>query len=238
MSTPTLLTEAEASAFLTAAAGIAVEAHARQARRYTDEPYAAHPIAVAMRVARLLPEETEAQAAALLHDVLEDDPNTPDALTLRTRLRERLDLVATRKDLNGYMAPAVVKTVDLVEELTDHCRPEDGNRKTRKAMERARLGNVSQLAKVIKLADLEHNSRSIFAHDSGFAPVYLREGLALLDALAPPPKDGRPIGAFMTPTRLTRAHTVLHFSVSKQLAREKSRREQKDTARTRGHFSR
>jgi (p)ppGpp synthase/HD superfamily hydrolase len=71
----------------------------------------------------------------------------------------------------------------LVLQVTDVSKPEDGNRRVRKNMDRQHIAKASPRAKTVKLADLISNSRSIVAHDPGFARVYLREKAALLDIL-------------------------------------------------------
>jgi hypothetical protein len=51
------------------------------------------------------------------------------------------------------------------------------------AAEAARLGTISSEAQTVKLADLISNTRSIVAEDPGFARVYLREKLRVLDVM-------------------------------------------------------
>ena len=72
---------------------------------------------------------------------------------------------------------------DLVVELTDVSKPEDGNRATRKAIDADRLGKVSEQAQIIKLADLLDNSEDILANDPKFAKVFLKEKEAILDKM-------------------------------------------------------
>lgn len=132
-----------------------------QRRKYTGEPYIAHPGAVADRV-RGVAGHTEAMlAAAWLHDTVEDT-----RATLADVRREFGDEVAT-----------------LVEMLTDVSRPEDGNRAARRAIDRAHTAKASPEAKTIKLADLLDNLPRIFEHDPKFAKVYAAECALLLDVL-------------------------------------------------------
>lgn len=56
--------------------------------------------------------------------------------------------------------------------LTD---AEKGNRKARMTMSAWRLGRAPWEAKLIKLADIIDNTRSIAENDPDFAPVFLRE---------------------------------------------------------------
>ena len=78
-------------------------------------------------------------AAAWLHDVLEDTPTTYD-------------------DVRELVSENVA---DLVLQLTDISRPEDGNRAIRKGMDRDHLAKASPEAQTIKLADLIDNAKSI-----------------------------------------------------------------------------
>ena len=101
----------------------------------------------------------EMLAAAYLHDVVEDT-----AVKIGT-VRE-------------FFGPEVA---DLVWWLSD---PElDGNRATRKAFICTRWMRAPREAKTIKMADIIHNSASIFEHDPKFAPVYAGEAWQLLDAI-------------------------------------------------------
>lgn len=140
----------------------ATAAHAAvgQTRKYTGDPYIVHPRAVAHLVS-CVTEDPEMIAAALLHDVVED--TKVSAYTIR--------------ELFGY------RVALLVAELTDVSAPEDGNRETRKAIDRAHTASASPAAKTIKLADLIDNTRSIVKHDKEFARVYLAEKALLLEVL-------------------------------------------------------
>jgi len=141
----------------------AQDAHRGQYRKYTGQDYVEHPEAVAALV-RLWGGTAQQVAAAWLHDVLEDTDTTRDHL-----------LAVFGGDI----------TV-LVEELTDVFTSEDYpdmNRASRKALEAERLGNVSEEAKTIKLADIADNTKDIVAHDPDFAIVYFREKATLLEYL-------------------------------------------------------
>ena len=139
----------------------AAEAHASQTRKYTNEPYITHPVSVAHMVAEVSG-TPEMIAAALLHDTVEDTPVTVEQIEM---------------EFGGAVA-------ELVRQLTDVSRPQDGNRAHRKALDRAHLGKGSAEAKTIKLADLIDNSGSIQKHDPKFAKVYMAEKKLLLEALA------------------------------------------------------
>lgn len=131
-------------------------------RKYTGEPYINHPMAVVTILAdNFLGLSENVVAAALLHDVLEDTTVTEQEL----------------RDIFGD------EVTNLVLEVTDVSKPTDGNRKTRKALDAAHLGNASPWGQNIKLADIIDNGRSIAKHDPKFANVFRREKNDLLTAL-------------------------------------------------------
>jgi len=140
----------------------ATAAHAAvgQTRKYTGEPYVVHPIEVSQLVASV--GGTDAMvAAALLHDVLEDTDVTVDLL---------------ETEFGSEVA-------DLVLWLTDVSTPEDGNRSTRKALDRQHSAAAPAAAQTIKVADLISNTRTIVEFDPGFAKTYLEEKRLLLEVL-------------------------------------------------------
>lgn len=138
----------------------ATEAHHGQFRKYTGEPYISHPIAVANMVGKF-GGDSEMVAAALLHDTIED-------------------CGVTREAIEAMFGEVVA---DLVVELTDVSRPEDGNRAARKAMDLAHAAKASAVAKTIKALDLADNTSSIVVHDRKFAKVYLAEKARVLGVL-------------------------------------------------------
>lgn len=147
----------------------ATKAHEGQKRKYTDEPYINHPIAVAKMVEELYGGQ-DLQAAALLHDVVEDTDVTFE--TLRAFLYQ----VCDSRISAGHI-------FDLVVELTDVYTKENFpsmNRAERKRNEAERLRWASLEAKQIKLADIEHNSETIELYDVDFAKVFLKEKEYLL----------------------------------------------------------
>jgi len=131
-----------------------------QRRKYTNEPYIVHPMAVAELV-RSIPHTPEMLAAAYLHDVVEDTP-------------------VTIHEIREEFGPEVG---DLVEWLTDISQPGDGNRRVRKELDRQHLAKATPDAKTIKLADLIDNALTIREHDPQFWKVYRREMRALLEVL-------------------------------------------------------
>ena len=132
----------------------------KQVRKYTGEPYINHPAAV-VEIVRSVPHTEAMIAAAWLHDTVEDTDAT---------LKEVTELFG-------------VEVGAFVEMLTDISKPEDGNRATRKAIDRDHTAKATAPAKTIKLADLIDNSHSIIERDPQFATVYLKEKALLLDVL-------------------------------------------------------
>lgn len=139
----------------------ATRAHEGQVRKYTGEPYITHPIAVARIVATVPGHTTEMLAAAVLHDTVEDTP-------------------VTIPDIHSEFGAEIAS---LVHWLTEASTKADGNRATRKAIDRAFLAQAPAEAQTIKLADLIHNTASISQHDPNFWKVYRREKELLLEVL-------------------------------------------------------
>ena len=138
----------------------ATEAHGKQMRKYTGEPYIVHPVEV-MSIVKSVVSDEEVLAAALLHDVVEDTP-------------------AVVADISQHFGSRVAY---LVDELTDRSVLTDGNRKVRKEIDRSRLASASAEAQTVKLADLISNTRSIVEHDPNFAKIYMAEKALLLKVL-------------------------------------------------------
>jgi (p)ppGpp synthase/HD superfamily hydrolase len=140
----------------------ATAAHAAvaQLRKYTNEPYIVHPAEV-VSILKTRPHDPEMVAAAWLHDVVED----------------------TGVSIEVIRAEFGSKVSDLVGWLTDVSRPEQGNRATRKAIDRAHTASAPAEAQTIKLCDLISNTRSIVEHDPEFARVYLAEKRLLLEVM-------------------------------------------------------
>ncbi len=140
----------------------ATAAHAavKQKRKYTNEPYINHPAAVVKLVASV-PHTPEMLAAAWLHDVVED----------------------TGVDFDTISAEFGEKVTDLVAWLTDQSTLKDGNRETRKAIDRNYLSVAPPDAQTIKLADIIDNMKSIKEHDPSFYKVYRLEKEQLLEVM-------------------------------------------------------
>lgn len=149
---------------------MAHEAHASidQQRKYTGEPYAVHPDAVAATVQKHGLSE-DAICAAYLHDVIEDVfPVNPkyDTYWIALEMGERVARIVT----------------ELTDVYTREAWP-DCNRAKRKALERERVGGISYEAKSVKLADFLDNVGSIASADKDFALVYLQEKRDMLPFL-------------------------------------------------------
>ena len=136
-------------------------AHRNDVRKYTGEPYINHPREVSCIVASVHHDENML-AAAMLHDVVEDTP-------------------VTLKEIEDEFGSDIAS---LVENLTDVSKPEDGNRKVRKAIDRAHSAKASPRAATIKLADLIHNAENITKNDPSFAKVFMAEKKLLLGVLS------------------------------------------------------
>lgn len=148
------------SMLVLAAAALAETAHARQRRKYTNEPYIVHCARVARTVASVTDDE-DVVAAAWLHDTVEDTTIRLDDLRCQFGAR-----VAT-----------------LVEMVTNVAVPGDGNRARRNEINLQHMMNASPQAQTIKYADLIDNTGSLVAHDREFARIYLGEKARVLDGL-------------------------------------------------------
>jgi (p)ppGpp synthase/HD superfamily hydrolase len=142
------------------AAETAKKYHAGQLRKYTNEPYIVHVWGVAGLVYSVS-EDISMVQAALLHDTVEDTD-----LTLQNIEEQFGETVAT-----------------LVRWLTDISKPEDGNRKVRKNIDREHIAAAPAEAQTIKLADLIDNTKTIALLDPDFARVYMKEKRELLEVL-------------------------------------------------------
>lgn len=131
-----------------------------QRRKYTNEPYIVHPAAVAKLVS-MVTDDVEMICAAWLHDVVEDTNRT-------------------LADIEHKFGSGIS---ELVENLTDVSKPEDGNRKKRKEIDLKHTNQASARAKTVKLADFIDNSKTITRYDPGFAKVYMAEKRRLLKVL-------------------------------------------------------
>lgn len=145
--------------FYTKALIFAATAHQDQERKYTGAPYITHPIAVA-EIVRSVHGTVAMQAAALLHDTVED--------------------CSVPIEMIQYEFGAQIAI--MVEVLTD-LPNQNLNRAERKQISLQRLAAANAGVQTIKLADIIDNTSSIAKHDPKFAVTYLAEKQALVDAL-------------------------------------------------------
>ena len=140
----------------------ATAAHAAvgQVRKYDGAPYIVHPIRVA-NIVRTYGGDTAQISAAYLHDVVEDTHVTIDVI---------------RDTFGDTIA-------DLVDGLTDVSVASDGNRATRKAMDRQHSANATYEAQFVKCADIIDNAHDIGDNDPSFNLVYRKEMLLLIQVL-------------------------------------------------------
>ncbi|MHC5195206.1 HD domain-containing protein [Pseudomonas frederiksbergensis] len=141
---------------------LATEWHQGELRKYSHEPYIEHPRAVAA-IIRSVPLHTwELVAAALLHDVLEvpEPARSHRAEVIRDELGEVV--------------------LQYVLEVSNPSRREDGNRKTRKAIDRAHLANASPSGQTLRLADAVHNLHNLNELSPTFAKLYAAEKQLIL----------------------------------------------------------
>lgn len=135
-----------------------------QMRKYSNVPYWTHPQAVS-NIVKDAGGDIYQQGAALLHDTIED------VYWIGLALIEALFFEGD--------------TAAMVDGLTDVSRPEDGNRKIRKEIDRKHTVSQPARTQFVKLGDLEHNSESIIQFDKKFAKKYLPEKKAIIDTMLP-----------------------------------------------------
>lgn len=158
---------------------IAKIAHGDQLRKYTNEPYFIHLAHIAYNARSYCANKLVGSvqtilivAAAILHDILED--TTMSVEELKTSL------------CNCFTEYIASEIVAIVVECTDVYTKEaypNHNRAERKALEAARLRNISYEAAIIKLFDYQDNIASIKEHDPKFAELYEKEKDAYLPFL-------------------------------------------------------
>jgi len=142
---------------------IATTAHTAtgQKRKYTNQPYIVHPAEVVILLKKFGITDENILSAAWLHDVVEDT---------------ELTLEFIRWNICNSVA-------EIVEMVTDISQPEDGNRATRKMLDREHYETADARGKIVKLADCLSNGYDIQKHDKNFAVVYFKEIKLLLPYL-------------------------------------------------------
>lgn len=136
------------------AAALASVAHAGQFRRGGAVPYFSHPEAVAAIVARFLPDDADAIAAAYLHDVVEDCGVAPEEIA---------------RDFGPAIAAGVL-ALSKVPGL-----PVEGYR--------AGLAAAPGWVASVKCADIIHNAGDVAVVDPAFALRWLPGKIADLEVL-------------------------------------------------------
>ena len=116
----------------------AQQAHKDHQRKYTGDPYYVHLDEV-RRIVKGAGGSEDMQAAALLHDTVEDTS-------------------VTSQDIMKEFGSKIAK---LVVELTDISKPEDGNRATRKAMDRDKLASASAEAEATTSVEASASKRQL-----------------------------------------------------------------------------
>ena len=131
-----------------------------QRRKYSNEPYEIHPIAVAA-IVKSIGGTDEMIASAYLHDVSED---------------VGISINIIREEFGPLVA-------SYVDGLTNVAMKSDGNRAARRKINNAHTAIQCPEVKTIKLADCIHNVSDIMKQDAKFALVYLQEKRDLLPYL-------------------------------------------------------
>jgi hypothetical protein len=146
------------------AVGFARCAHRNQKRRYTDEAYINHPIAVARLVATH-GADIDTIIAAVLHDVIEDTDVSAEALEAQFGNRVMVLVLEVTKGFESLIAE----------------QP-----RTRESLSKAYLHLLSKTspeAATIKLADIIDNTSTLHERDPKRALTYLPEKWDALEVL-------------------------------------------------------
>lgn len=150
------------------------QAHDRQVRKYTGNPYYDHLQAVGNMAKEY--KLCYGYEIGLCHDLLED--TDIDKSTLYHALCRFGYSIGESNDISD----AVLQLSDV---FTHEVYP-NLNREYRKKKEAERLHCISDLAQSVKYCDIIDNTKSIVEHDKGFARVYLTE----IDFILKGMKDG------------------------------------------------
>ena len=151
---------------------LAAHWHSGQTRKYSGDPYTVHLLEVARQIKELTGNYVLV-CAALGHDLFED-----------TACRQE-DIWKALKAA-GFPREDRKTVIDLIFELTDEyskAKYPRLNRRARKTKEAERLGTVSRYAQTIKYADIINNALDLAVADPGFARVYVRETIQILQLM-------------------------------------------------------
>lgn len=135
-------------------------AHRNQTRKGSGEAYWRHTERVG-HWARKIGLDMDVVIAAFLHDTIEDQDVTVELLT-------------------ALFNANVAKNVWW---LSDQSKLTDGNRKVRKAIDKAHIALAPVQVKTVKLIDSIDNLMDIAVTDRNFAKVYFQEKRDLLEVL-------------------------------------------------------
>jgi guanosine-3',5'-bis(diphosphate) 3'-pyrophosphohydrolase len=143
----------------------ALKAHKGQVRKGTGLPYFVHPMEVLSQIGDWGINDEEIWAAAILHDVMEENHKVTKAM------------------LSDNFSP---KVVSLVEELT-FIPPREITQSNIKALKQQYLdgfGSKSVSALIIKIADRCVNTCDFFTSSPDYAPKYWRKAEGLFEVMS------------------------------------------------------
>lgn len=150
---------------------VAEHRHDGQVRRYTNQPYVTHPMAVAELVflfdelgVKPLNNLEDSIIAALLHDIVEDTDMKYSEI----------------QELFGFNVTYMVRC------LTDQVERIQGNRRLRKRLNAQLIANSPVDVQVIKVLDMFHNSLNIYEYDKKFFSTFADEFLLMLQLMGNP----------------------------------------------------
>ena len=139
----------------------AEDAHQGQIRKFEGGPYLAHPIRVALAVLMHSGTTEDMVVAALLHDTVEDTSVTPEEI--QAKFGENVS--------------------NLVCELTNSTKRLRVSWEVIKRIDRERLAQCSDQAKVIKMVDRIDNLRSCGEASREWRVQYAKESLRLVTVI-------------------------------------------------------
>ena len=134
--------------------------HAKQYRKFTNEPYIIHPIRVASTIASITVSE-DILISALLHDVVEMNPQLYNEIV--SKIEEKFG-----KDVLQYVLELTNPTeIDASYFEVSRCK--------RKLVDLDHLVKASPTAKLIKLADMIDNLSTMEFNSDTFRYIYMHE---------------------------------------------------------------
>jgi (p)ppGpp synthase/HD superfamily hydrolase len=146
------------------AAMFAFECHKGMTRKFNFEPYVCHTAEVAS-IASQVTNDSEALAAAHLHDVVEDCGI--DLGLIETKFGKNIAKYVSDLTNPSQLDPELMKK----------------NRVERKQADRLHMINAAAQSKTVKLADILSNINSLVYNDPSFARVWIKEKEALMPYL-------------------------------------------------------